>query len=223
MARTTTNSSRRGGPQLSFRLNQLHHYYQNEETVWDIGCDHGLLGLSYAHIESVKSIHLVDPAILVIETLHQKLKDSYITIPKLLIHHQPGQEVILNSNSNLIFIAGMGGKEIGEIILNLIPQMNSNDRLVISPHRKILELRSLLHSLPLALQHEEVIKEDGQYYQILSLRKSEEKGLIPLFGEKLWESETGREYRNHQLKTFEVHQDLASREYVAFLKALNLP
>ena len=55
-----------------------------------------------------------------------------------------GQDVILGPNSKTVFIAGMGGKEIGEIIQNLIPQLTPADRLVISPHRNILELRQYL-------------------------------------------------------------------------------
>lgn len=171
--------------------------------------------------EQVKAVHLVDPSDLVIETLKNKLKATYISNPKLFIHHQPGQEVKLDPSSNCIFIAGMGGKEIGEIIQHLMPQLTSNDRLVISPHRKINELRELLHSMYLELLHEEVLKEDGQFYQILVLAKSEKSGLIPLYGEKLWESSTGKEYRIHQLKHFDPHQDVASRQYISFLKSLN--
>ncbi|WP_408096463.1 tRNA (adenine(22)-N(1))-methyltransferase TrmK [Peredibacter sp. HCB2-198] len=221
MDRTTTNSSRVGDSSLSLRLSTLHHQYQNETSIWDIGCDHGLLGLSFLNHEHVKAVHLVDPSDLVIKTLKDKFKATYISSPKLFIHHQPGQAVKLDPNSNCIFIAGMGGKEIGEIIQNLIPQLTSNDRLVISPHRKILELRVLLHSMNLDLLHEEVLKEDGQYYQIMVLAKSEKSGLIPLYGEKLWTSETGREYRIHQLKHFDLHQDVASRQYISFLKSLN--
>ncbi|WPU63405.1 tRNA (adenine(22)-N(1))-methyltransferase TrmK [Peredibacter starrii] len=221
MAKITTNSSRVGDSSLSLRLNSLHQYYQNEASIWDIGCDHGLLGLSFLNYEQVQRINLVDPAAPVIETLRNKIKATYISNPKLFIHHLPGQEIKLDPNSNCIFIAGMGGKEIGEIILNLIPQLSSNDRLVISPHRKILELRELLHSKNLALLDEEVLREDGQFYQIIVLAKSEKSGQIPLYGEKLWASETGKEYRNHQLKHFDLHQDVASRQYLSFLKSLN--
>lgn len=220
MARTTTNSSRAGDSSLSLRLSALHQQYRHESSIWDIGCDHGQLGLSFLSKESVKAIHLVDPALLVIETLKKKLKDSYISNEKILIHHQPGQEVKLDQTSNCIFIAGMGGKEIGEIVLHLLPQLTSNDRLIISPHRKILELRELLSSKALGLEHEEVLKEDGQFYQIIVLSKNENLERTPLYGRKLWDGEVGKEYRIHQLKHFDLHQDVASREYVNYLKTL---
>lgn len=220
MARITTNSSRVGDSSLSFRLRALHQQYRHESSIWDIGCDHGQLGLSFFSRDTVEAIHLVDPSLLVIETLKKKLKDSYITNGKLFIHHQQGQEIELDPVSNCIFIAGMGGKEIGEIILHLLPQLTSNDRLIISPHRKILELRELLSSKALGLEHEELLKEDGQFYQIIVLCKNENLERVPLFGKKFWEGEVGKEYLIHQLKHFDLHQDVASKRYVDFLKSL---
>ena len=214
MARTTTNSSSRVGG--STRLTKLHSYYQNEKHIWDIGCDHGYLGSSFKDIESVEVIHLVDPSLPVI----QSLKDSYISIRKIMIHHNEGQRLTFNSPSNLIFIAGMGGKEIGEIIVHLLPQLDSASRLIISPHRKIIELRTLLSELPLSLTSEEVIEEDEQFYQILELTPNPHGMKVPVYGEQLWASHIGEKYRNHQLKHYKAHKDLASLGYVAYLESL---
>lgn len=214
MARIMMSSSRVGDT-LSKRLGKLRSFYNHEKHVWDIGCDHGQLGLSFHNISSVENIHLVDPSLPVIDVLKQKLIDSYIT--KVKIYHQTGQSLSIKSSSNCIFIAGMGGKEIGEIITHVLPQLNSSSRLVISPHRKILELRSLLNKLPVSLIEEEVILEDDQFYQILILAPG--KGTpVSLYGENLWEGDTGKMYREHQLKAFGVHRDEASLSYVGFLR-----
>lgn len=222
MGKTTTNSSRVGDtPHLSQRLKTLHNQYQNEKHIWDIGCDHGLLGLSFKDIETVESIHLVDPSAPVIDVLHKKLKDSYISIAKVFIHLNRGQDINPISDSNCIFIAGMGGKEIGEIIESLLPRLTLKDRVVISPHRKILELRRLLNSLPIALEGEFVLKEDDQYYQVLKLIPHGNSKKVPLYGDDIWNSETGREYLTHQIKAFSAHQDGLSQGYVEYLKQLN--
>lgn len=212
-----TSSSRpeRGeGIASSLRLRTLHSYYQNEEMIWDIGCDHGILGSSFAGYDQVKEIHLVDPSL----SVYLKLKDSYITKPKFFIHHQEGQDLLISSRHNLIFIAGMGGKEIGDILLHLMPQLDQTSRIVISPHRKILELRELLHGLPLGLLEERVIKENDQFYQIIGLGLDQNGPKVPLYGEAIFQSETGEEYRQHQIKAFRPHKDLASREYVSYLE-----
>lgn len=215
MARTTTNSSSRVGG--STRLTELQSYYKNEENIWDIGCDHGLLGSSFKDHENIHSIHLVDPSLPVIN----KLKDSYISVPKIKIHHKQGQNLFIESKSNLIFIAGMGGKEIGEIISSLHSQLDSTSRFVISPHRKILELRSLLNTLPISLLSERVVEENGQFYQILELSLSSNGTKVPQYGDEIWKSETGLRYLKHQMLHFSSHKDLASQEYVSFLKARN--
>lgn len=226
MARTTTSSSKtsfsnRAGEALSSRLAKLQSYYSNERVVWDIGCDHGQLGLSFSDVETVTSIHFVDPSQKVIETLKKKIKDSYISIPKINVHHKEGQSVEIETSSNLIFIAGMGGLEIGEIVSKLYSKLDQTSKFVISPHRKILEVRALLNKLPISLLSEEVIQENGQFYQILELGISRDGMKVPLYGTDLWNSPLGEEYRQYQLKYFNYHKDLASQEYVRHLKSLN--
>ena len=209
-------SSSKVGTFLSARLNALRSYHQKQRNIWDIGCDHGLLGLSFRDQEEIESIHLVDPSAPVIAELQNKLKDAYITKDLVYIHHKHGQDLNIETDSNCIFIAGMGGKEIGEIITHLLPNLDATSRIVISPHRKILELRALLGELPLALVQEELVFEDGQFYQILCLRKGDGPKVHP-YGRDIWKKEVGEQYRDHQMKHFRVHEDLASKGYMEYL------
>jgi tRNA A22 N-methylase len=157
----------------------------------------------------------------VINVLNKKIIASYITKKDLIkVHMIRGQDVMLGPNSKTIFIAGMGGKEIGEIIENLIPQLSSADRVVISPHRNILELRQYLSTTELGLVNEFVIKEEGQFYQILCLVKSPEYPRVPLYGTNMWQDAVGGEYREHQLRTFRIHQDELSKAYIAYLNQI---
>ena len=206
---------------LSLRLSTLNSYRTSEEVIWDIGCDHGHLGLSFLNSDA-REINLLDPSGPVIDTLQKKLThiDSYITKPKVFIHHKKGQDLTLQSENNIIFIAGMGGKEIGEIIQKLLPQLDSRSRIVISPHRKILELRKLLHHQNIELLHEESVFEDDQFYQMLVLKKGEGRK-VSLYGEEIWSGTTGKRYLKHQIENFERHQDPESRAYLGYLKGLN--
>ncbi len=115
----------------------------------------------------------------------------------------------------------MGGKEIQEIIHNLLPQLNAKDRLVISPHRNILELRRYLHTSEMRLFDEVTLEEDSQFYQILCLVKSPELPKVPLYGSKIWLGPSGERYRQHQLQIFGHHQDALSRAYVAHIAQLS--
>ena len=205
---------------LSLRLKTLASYYHQSKFVYDIGCDHGLLGLSFRERPSVEGIYLVDPSIDVIRTLKTNI-DSYITM-KDFIHvlHSKGQEVVLTPGSNTIFIAGMGGKEIQDILKHLLPQLSVEDRVVISPHRNILELRAWLSESAFNLEEETSLFEDGQYYQILALTTQQAPLKVHPFGQAIWDSSVGSDYKKHQLGTFAIHQDPLSQAYVAYLRQL---
>jgi tRNA (adenine22-N1)-methyltransferase len=212
------NSSKRVGT-LSIRLETLRSCYQGQERVWDIGCDHGHLGISFQNEPSVKSIYFVDSSPDVIQLLTKVVKDSYIT--KAHILSLKGQDVKIAEKSNCIFIAGMGGKEIGEILTALMPDLSEDSLLVLSPHRKILELRQKLGKWPLILREERVIEENGQFYQILILFKGDRGRRVSAYGEDIWEGEIGERYLEQQLRTYSVHRDQASLSYLNYLKQRN--
>ncbi len=202
---------------LSQRLQALSSLIGVGEIVWDIGCDHGLLGLSFLNDPAIKVINLVDPSEEVIKSLKKQVIDSYITIPpNLIIHQLKGQQVKLERHKNCIFIAGMGGKEIKEILEAISPQLDTSDRIVISPHRKILELRQYLSTSSLKLIQESLIYENHQYYQVLALSLIGDKVVHP-YGNEIWEGELGKRYQEHILKEFKGHRNELSQGLVAYL------
>lgn len=205
---------------LSERLRTLRAHYREHESIWDIGCDHGLLGLSFLDLPIPPQIHLVDPSAKVISTLEENI-DSYISKNKVIIriHRLRGQNLVLDAAKKLIFIAGMGGKGILEIYEHLLPSLSRNDDLVVSPHRDILSLRLKLHHSSLFLDRETLVFEDGQYYQILSLSLRDGFKVHP-FGEEIFHGRTGEEYRQHQLRTFTAHKNDRSQAYVQYLQSL---
>lgn len=205
---------------LSPRLSSLRSHYCSHESIWDIGCDHGKLGLSFLDEAQVKNIHLVDPSPHVIKALNYYI-DSYITTAsdKLRIHMKSGQEIILGSERKLVLIAGMGGKEINSIVHHLRPSLSTQDDLVISPHRDILPLRQTLHDSEFFLGKESLVFDDGRFYQVISLKINGQKKVHP-FGEEIFTGEEGEKYRLHQINTFTAHQDMRSQKYLEYLKGL---
>lgn len=207
---------------LSKRLARLASHYHGTPCIWDIGCDHGQLGMSFLDRNELQSIHLVDPSHAVIKKLQNNIKDADIPRANFIkLHRQKGQDIQLQNNlDQCIFIAGMGGNQIQEILQNLIPQMSKRDRLVVSPHRKILDLRSFLYQSELRLHSEEALLEGKHYYQILCLAKDPTLPLITEFGVDIWRGEVGEEYRKQQIRQFSLHRDPHSRAYVTYLEAL---
>ncbi len=208
---------------LSSRLNFLASFYTNFTEVWDIGCDHGNLGLSFLEEKRVNRINLVDPSELVIKTLNLKLKDSYITIPdKIIIHQSKGQNLKIKSDQKkIIFIAGMGGKETREILTHIEKHLNPLDLVIISPHKNILELRAYLSSSSYGLLKEAVLLENQHFYQVLAIGLLPSLSKVSAFGSEIWHSPLGESYRLSILNTFKGHQDALSREFVAYLEGLS--
>lgn len=208
---------------LGPRLLHLSSFYSHEQEIWDIGCDHGFLGLSFLQSEAVSSIYLVDPSKKVIDQLITNLKDSYITIPsKVSVIHEKGQNLKLKSDiKKIIYIAGMGGKEIIGILDHLRPQLSSDDSVIISPHKNILELRKYLLESELRLKDESVISENGRFYQVLCLSLFSGHPKVSAFGEKLWLNSLGKSYRDYVLSTFSSHKDPLSMEFVHYLRHLS--
>jgi tRNA (adenine22-N1)-methyltransferase len=193
--------------------------YRDGSSIWDIGCDHGLLGMSFLEADSVKEIHLVDPSDSVVKKLNETYT-AYITeqSKKIQIQKQFGQELKLSGTTKCLFIAGMGGKEIVSILAALKPQLNVHDQVVISPHRSVLELRQDLKQLGFRLYEEQVIEEVSHFYEIMSLGLNPELPSISDFGEKLWLNSTGQRYRLYLIEKLTKHQDLMSSRFVEWLR-----
>jgi tRNA (adenine22-N1)-methyltransferase len=206
---------------LSKRLKRFSEYYHNDHSnIWDIGCDHGLLGLSFLNKPSVKQINLVDPSLPVVNNL----KDSYITIPRINIIHSKGQDLTIPTpNQNSLFIAGMGGLEIKGILQKLRPQLGKEDRVFISPHRHVLEIREFLKDTDYRLVEEGVLEEDGHYYPYLYLSLNSQFQEISLYGKEMWSGVEGQKYRSYLIGHLSCHKNLASQGYLNHLKSLISP
>ncbi len=205
---------------LSPRLLALRGRYHHHKIVLDVGCDHGKLGLSFLKEREVEKIHLIDPSSLVIAQLSKNI-GAYTPVERnrIHIHREKGQDFIPSSEKKIIFIAGMGGKEIIEIITHFKRFISKEDQLVLSPHRDILLLREFLHASTFTLMDEQLVSDEGRFYQVISLGIGGEKS-VSLYGENIWRGEVGEKYLEYQTEVFSAHQDVRSRGYLQFLKGL---
>jgi tRNA (adenine22-N1)-methyltransferase len=206
---------------LKGRLGELAGCYSDEEVIWDVGCDHGQLGLSFLDHPRVKEVHLVDPSLPVINTLKEnKQLGAYISNGSLFIENKFGQEIRINSENNKIFIAGMGGREIIEILQAMEPQSDLRFNCYISPHKNILELREYLKNSHFRLRDEFLIKDNGRFYQVIGLDFTTDGPMVSPYGDRLWHSSYAREYRNYLLDIYRSHKESKDQTYYRFLESL---
>lgn len=202
---------------LSKRLAHFAQFYQAQDIVWDIGCDHGQLGLHFLTHSHAPQINLVDPAKPVIDKLKEKVLDS--DIPRTAVFHSKGQDIKLDrSHSHFIFIAGMGGSEIIEILSNIFPQLKVSDLVFISPHTKVLDVRHFLRKQGDVLLKEGVLCDHGIWYPYFLLGQGGESCTV--FGESIFLGEEGENYKKHLIEKLSKHRDKQSKAFLNFLSGL---
>lgn len=188
--------------------------------MWDIGCDHGKLGLSFVNHAGVSEVHLVDPSEPVIETL-KKTVAAYTPVEnslKIHVHHSPGQNIKLSPSPQSLFIAGMGGMEILEILKSLKPQLREA-RVILSPHRNMLELREFLRSENFTMEDEALVFEDGRFYPVLVTGLNPKYPRASLYGEMIWNHELASDYQQKELKHYSAYKVPRCEAYCEYLKS----
>lgn len=208
---------------MSSRLQELAAFYHNENIVWDIGCDHGKLGLMLLdQHESIKQLYLVDQSVLAMKTLKKNIIGTYIPKGSLItLLNQPGQTIKLTSQKEIVYMAGMGGKIILTILEHLQTQWHSDLQIVISPHTEIWKVRSRAREMGFRLRGEKLIKEGEHFYQILSLAQVGKN--ISDYGETIWNDSVGESYRQFILNYLHLHRHPREQKLLAFLHSLDVP
>jgi tRNA A22 N-methylase len=122
---------------LQWILNQM----QPGLPVWDIGCDHGYLGMSAWQSKYFASVHLVEKqshAFQLLKTQLQPLESP----PSLTLADATIQSLPLTGN---IALCGMGGRTIRQILgfQRLVPHTQSTQLLIIAQSHDV-ELRAYL-------------------------------------------------------------------------------
>jgi tRNA (adenine22-N1)-methyltransferase len=110
----------------------LRKIYDNllpNQPVWDLCCDHGLLGEAAIHTGISSEVHFVDQSIPVMETLRRQKQDLVgATFYLLNAAHLPGPV------SGSVVISGVGSHTVIKILDNL--KWISSIRLLISSNNK---------------------------------------------------------------------------------------
>jgi len=204
------------GEGLGARLKAICQAAQDVPVVWDIGCDHGHVGLALGGA-GAREVHLVDPAIGV-QQKWLELKDADIPRSfKVFYHPKKGEELHVPRNSDSCFVmAGMGGKKIAAILTHLVPQISEGCRFVISPHRDLPLVRAQMRELGLGLVCEQLVREGGRFYEVLVAHVGPGREVSP-YGEAVWDGDDGEAYRQHCLAGLAKHRDATSEGLRRFL------
>ena len=162
--------------QLSPRLSQLSNWVEHSEpydAIWDLCCDHGLLGLHLYQNQTQSHIYLVDRVTSIIERLNHRIDAK--SHERLTALHSNAENIQLSWGSQkeprqkprqLIILAGLGGESIIHILRGIVASnaetmRNANIEFLLSANSHSYELRQYLRESNCRLINEVFVVDNG--------------------------------------------------------------
>lgn len=151
---------------LSKRLHTVAHMVTRGNLVCDVGCDHG-----YVSIYLVKQG--ISPGVLAMDVrkgplgaarehvADYGLEDSIETRLSDGLHNYNIGE------AQSLICAGMGGRLMRRILKEDIDKTMSFQELILQPQSEVEQFRRFLRENNCLVQEEEILKEDGKFYQVI--------------------------------------------------------
>jgi len=158
---------------ISIRLKAVADMVTVGNRIADIGTDHG-----YVPIYLIKNN--ISPTALAMDINKGPLDKAIRNIKafgledRITTRQSNGLDELNEGETDTVIISGMGGQLIIEILNKNRTLLETIDELVLLPHREVYEVRQYLHSIGYAIVCENVVKDEGKYYQIIKAKKGSE-------------------------------------------------
>lgn len=151
---------------LSNRLKKIAELVDFGATVIDVGTDHG-------YVPNFLCEKKISSDIIATDISKNSLEKS-IELTKKMGNEKFIRNILANGivkeNRDNIIIAGLGGIQIAEIILNSIEISKSAKKLILQPMQKTNILRRELNNMGFEIIYEEIIFEDDRYFEIIIVK-----------------------------------------------------
>lgn len=156
---------------ISLRLKEIAKYVKGYQTMADIACDHGYLGIYAVKYLGIKECLLTDINPLPLESARKNVEANALN-PYFNFALGNGLKP-LTKNYDVICIAGIGGCLMRDILIEGLNQLNKTKRLVLAPNTDAYEVRKFLKNNYFIVTNEEMVF-DGKYYEIIVAEKTNE-------------------------------------------------
>jgi tRNA (adenine22-N1)-methyltransferase len=165
---------------LSARLQMIWDCLPPDQPLWDIGCDHGYLGLRAHHDGLCSAVHLVDRSPIVTDKLHRQVQELWPDGPGegLQIWQHDAASEQLPVTGGTVVLAGLGIWTILRVLSRTFSgAVPAGVRLVLAAIMEEELLRLHLCRQGWRLQHEELYAEAGHVRQLLVWESTGEEAL----------------------------------------------
>jgi tRNA (adenine22-N1)-methyltransferase len=186
------------------------------EVVWDLCCDHGIIGEQFLKL---KKVIFIDQVASITEKLSIRLKATDIPSQYKIITSSATRVNYENQDSSTFILAGVGGVLGIEILDQIGESFKDKDYALISVHKNILKMRKYLIERDFKVVSESIVQDNSQFYEMLLI--SRVKGsTITEIGSTMWDNcsiDTRQSYLNHQIKFYHTKSNFNS-EFITILE-----
>ena len=196
--------------ELSYRLNKIAQKVTQNGIIADIGTDHAYIPIFLYKNNKIKKAIACDISKGPIE----KAKDNiYKYNVEKNIETRLGnglEKITIEDNVDTIIIAGMGGMLMIDILERGKSIAENAKELILQPQKDIDKVRMYLHENNFKIIEDEILKDDGKFYNIIKAIKGNEELLYKkeeyIFGrfDIQMKSEILKEYIQEQLYKMKI-------------------
>ncbi len=194
---------------LSKRLKCIINLVQNRRII-DVGCDHGKVVLKLFCDNKIDFAICSDISLPSVQKAETLLKENNIPQEKFSIRCGDGLETLkVDDNIEEMIIAGMGGKEIINIINNapILPES-----MILQPQKNAIEVKKTILERNYHIVFDKIVKDSGKFYNIIKAQKKNNKQDVSEYN--LYFGMINFEEKN---KDFEEYLDYLKEKYTTLL------
>ncbi|HMM00605.1 MAG TPA: class I SAM-dependent methyltransferase [Bacilli bacterium] len=151
--------------QLPSRLMAIASHINEKDHVADIGSDHGLLPLFLVKESHLTRVYASDNKEGPFKILHKAVTEANLA-DQIQVDLADGLKK-LPEDIDTVVISGMGGDVICDIINDSIDKLDQIKKIILVPHTKADEVRSLMAFYGFSFEDEVVVEEDNHFYEII--------------------------------------------------------
>jgi tRNA (adenine22-N1)-methyltransferase len=155
---------------VSLRLRAIINLIDKEERLIDIGCDHGLVGITALMENRVKEVTASDINPKALKSAKKNIEKYNIENITTIV--SDGLNDINVNNNDLVLLSGMGFRTIKNIFNN--PKSKVIDKIIIQSNNDLYELRKFM-TKKYYIETEKLIFEKGHYYIVIFFKKGKKK------------------------------------------------
>lgn len=155
---------------LSKRLESLAYFVEKDDSIVDVGCDHGYLSIYLVKNHLCKNIIASDINTSALQSAKDNIKKNHLDIKTVL---SDGLNSVPLKGINTLIISGMGTSTILHILKK--DKLDFITKIILQSNNEHAKLRKTLNTMGFYLQEERVVLDKNKWYVSMLFVRSKKK------------------------------------------------